>query len=48
MDKIWIVKIIDGFSYLIDDVLLVSLLKVGRFTILPDESMQIDIHVFKD
>ena len=48
MDKIWIVKIIDGFSYLIDDVLLVSLLKVGRFTILPDESMQIDIHVLKD
>lgn len=48
MDEVGVVKEIDGFGELIDDILFVPLLQIGRFAVFANERMEIYIHMFKD
>ena len=47
MDQVTMVEQIYCFGHLINDVLLMPLLKISSTTILPDESVQVDIHMLE-
>ena len=47
VDEIGVVEEVDGFGDLVDDVLLVALLQVGRLAVLADERVQVHVHVLE-
>lgn len=47
VDEVGVVQEVDGFGDLVDDVLLVALLQVGRPAVLADQRVQVHVHVLE-
>ena len=47
VDEVGVVEVEDGFGNLVDDELLVPFLQLGRLAVLPDQLVQVDVHVLE-